>query len=56
MTTALALLQRMERNARVGRGLRLSPEEIDLLRAIIELSEAHAQAHAVDQDDSGEPR
>lgn len=50
MTSALALLQRIERNARAGRGLRLCPEETDLLRAVLELSEASVQAQALDAD------
>lgn len=48
MTSALALLRRIDRAAASGRGLRLAPEEADLLRAVLELSEAHAQARALD--------
>lgn len=54
MTTALALLRRIERNARNGRGVRLSSEETDLLRAVLELSESHSQAEALDGDESKE--
>ncbi len=50
MTGAATLLQRINRAARTGRGLRLTPDETDTLRAVLELSEAHAQAHALDDD------
>ena len=50
MTSATALIRRINRAAAAGRGLRLTPEEADLLRAVLELSEAHAQAHALDAD------
>ena len=50
MTFATALLRRIELAASAGRGVRLTPGETDTLRAILELSEAHAQAHALDED------
>ena len=50
MTSAMALLKRINRNASAGRGLRLTLEETDILRAVLELSEACGQAHALDRD------
>ena len=50
MTGAASLLQRINRAAGAGRGLRLTPDETDTLRAVLELSETHAQAHALDDD------
>ena len=50
MDNALALLRRIDSNARRRRGLRLSPEETDLLRTVLELSERHAQAQTLDAD------
>ena len=50
MTRAASLLQRINRAAGAGPGLRLTPDETDTRRAVLELSEAHAQAHAVDDD------
>ena len=50
MISATALIRRINRAAADGRGLRFTPEEADLLRAVLELSEAHAQAHALDGD------
>ena len=50
MNSATALIHRINQAAAAGRGLRFTPEEADLLRAILELSEAHAQAHALDAD------
>lgn len=60
MTSATALMRRIERAASAGRGLRFTPDEADMLRAVLELSEADAQAHALDTDaglldDSGDP-
>ena len=54
MTSATAIIRRINRAAAAGRGLRFTPEEADLLRAVLELSEAHAQvldheAHASTQ-------
>ena len=51
MISAFALLQGIEHNARTGRGLRLTPEETDHLRAVLELCEAHSHAQALDGDD-----
>ena len=48
MISATALIRRINRAAAAGRGLRFTPEEADLLRAVLELSEA--QAHALDAD------
>ena len=48
MISATALIRRMNRAAAAGRGLRFTPEETDLLRAVLELSQAHA--HALDAD------
>ena len=50
MTFATTLLRRIEIAASAGRGVRLTPDETDTLRAILELSEAHSQAHALDKD------
>lgn len=50
MTSASTLIRRIERAAAAGRGLRFTPDEADLLRAVLELSEANAQAQALDQD------
>ena len=50
MASALAILRRIDSNAQRGRGLRLSPEETDLLRTVLELSESHTQAQALDAD------
>ena len=50
MISATALIRRINRAAAAGRGLGFTPEEADLLRAVLELSEAHAQAHALDAD------
>lgn len=50
MTSAAALIRRIDSAAAAGRGLRLAPGETDLLRAILELSEAHLQADALDAD------
>ena len=50
MTSATAIIRRINRAAAAGRGLRFTPEKADLLRAVLELSEAHAQAHALDAD------
>ena len=50
MTSATALIRRINRAAAAGRGLRFTPEEADLLRGVLELSEADAQAHALDAD------
>ena len=50
MTTATAHIRRINRAAARGRGLRITPEQTDLLRAVLELSEADAQAHALDAD------
>ena len=50
MTSATAIIRRINRAAAAGRGLRFTPEEADLLRAVLELSEADAQAHALDAD------
>ena len=54
MISATALIRRIDQAAAAGRGLRFTPEEADLLRAVLELSEAHAQvldaeAHASTQ-------
>ena len=50
MISATALIRRINRAAAAGRGLQFTPEEADLLRAVLELSEAHTQAHALDAD------
>ena len=50
MISATALIRRIDQAAAAGRGLRFTPEEADLLRAVLELSEAHAQAHALDAE------
>ena len=50
MTSATTLIRRINRAAAAGQGLRFAPEKADLLRAVLELSEAHAQAHALDAD------
>lgn len=50
MTSATAIIRRIGQAAASRRGLRLTPEQADLLRAVLELSGAHAQAHALDAD------
>lgn len=50
MTSATALISRINRAAGAGRGVRFTPDEADRLRAVLELSEAYAQAHALDTD------
>ena len=50
MTSATALIRRINRAEAAGRGLRFTPDEADLLCAVLELSEAHTQAHALDAD------
>jgi len=51
MTSATALIRRIRRASAAGRGLRFAPDEADLLRAVLELSGADAQAHALDEDE-----
>lgn len=53
MTSATALIRPIRRAAAAGQDLRFTPDEADLLRAVLELSEAdaHAQAHALDEDE-----
>ena len=50
MTLTTALLRRIKIAASAGRGVRLTPDETDALRCVLELSEAHTQAQALDDD------
>jgi len=50
LTDPFKLMERIEKAAGDGRGVRLSWEEADMLRCLLELSDAAAQAHFLAAD------